>query len=111
MIPDGRDCKMQDTKLTNGTTTNSTVNMNGTKMSINTNRSDQNNKENLQNESNLDDKKKNSLIETEVATELSSELKENKMKDKGEKPPMVYKLVLTGGPCSGNVLLKFIKIY
>lgn len=58
------------------------------------------NKENSQNVSNIDDeKKKNSLIETEVASEISNQMKD---KQKASKTPMVYKLVLTGGPCSGK---------
>lgn len=90
MIPDGRDCK-----LNNGTS--NTMNMNGNKPTTN-NKPKEKNKENVQNASNIDEKK-NSLIETEVASEISTEMKENKIKV--QKPPMVYKLVLTGGPCSG----------
>lgn len=57
------------------------------------------NKENARNASNIEEKKKNSLIETEVASEISNQMKDQQ---KAGKTPMVYKLVLTGGPCSGK---------
>lgn len=90
MIPDGRDCTKA--KMSNGPT------MNGNKPKIN--KPKEMNKENEQNASNIDGK--NSIIETVVANEISSELKNKETKDKVQKSPVVYKLVLTGGPCSGE---------
>jgi len=89
MKPDERDCNLN----------NGTIKMNGNKSTANCTKTNGNNKENLQNAPNIDERK-NSPIETEIATELSSEMK--KKNSKAQKSPMVYKLVLTGGPCSGK---------
>lgn len=97
MIPDGV------TKC-NGTTNgpmalnNSTIKSNG---KLAENKENVQNGQNGQNVSNNnEEKKKNSLIETEVASEISNQMKDKPMP--AGKTPMVYKLVLTGGPCSGK---------
>lgn len=112
MIPDGRDCtNAKCNGAPNSTNTDATMslNNNSVKLDKNTNcgvgtemnNQSIDNKENSQNASNTDEKKKNSLIETEVANEISTEMNRDN-KQKAKKSPMVYKLVLTGGPCSGK---------
>lgn len=108
MIPEGRDSQL--TKLSNGTmnlnnNNTSTTNLNSNANSIKPSQIISKPNANKENEKPLivsyEEKKKISLIETEVASEIvSSEMQESKKKVR--KPPMVYKLVLTGGPCSGG---------
>jgi len=100
MIPDSKD--YSNDKLTNGASTNGIsktknleMNLNKVNKMMNGNLNDKENEKNNNSILNLDQNKS-----MDIKNDRSTETKD--ANPNAKKTPMVYKLVLTGGPCSGK---------